>query len=126
MFHGNKVTSSVCTQLNCTHAFPSDNRCILYFVYSHSALRALPVWPPSLLKVQIFRAPWWLSWVSILTSAQVIISLSLSLSPATGSVLMARVWSLLRVLCLPLSLPLPCLCALTLSLSLSLSLKNKH
>ena len=50
------------------------------------------------------------------------ISQSMSLSPASGSVLTAQGWSLLQILCLPFSaLPL-----LMLSLSLSLSLKNKH
>ena len=52
------------------------------------------------------------------TSAQVMISWSVSSSPASGSVLTAR--SLLRILCLPLSLLLPCSC------SVSLSKINKH
>ena len=49
------------------------------------------------------------AWVALsvkrLTSAQVMISQSMSSSPASGSVLTA--WSLLHILCLPLSLPLP-------------------
>ena len=56
------------------------------------------------------------------TSAQVMISGSMSSSPASGSVLTARRLELLRILCLPLSL------SLSLSApphSRSLSLKNK-
>ena len=57
--------------------------------------------------------------VERLTSAQVVISQSVSSSPALGSVLTARAWSLLQILCLPLSLPLP-------AHALSLSLRNKY
>ena len=61
------------------------------------------------------------------TSAQVMISQSVSLSPASGSVLTARSLDPASDLCLPLSLPLPCLFSVSLSLSFSLSLKNnKH
>ena len=56
------------------------------------------------------------------TSAQVMISLFLSVSPALGCALTMQ--SLLRILCLPLSLLLPC--SLCLSLTLSLSKINKH
>ena len=90
--------------------------------YSNQKSRILVSHRGVLFKGYIRGNSWVTQVVDHWTLAQVIISLSLSLSPATGSVLMARVWSLLRVLCLPLSLPLPCLCALTLSLSLSLSL----
>ena len=47
------------------------------------------------------------------TSAQVMISRSVSSSPASGSVL--RAWSLLRILCLPLSAPPPFMLCLSLS-----------
>ena len=58
------------------------------------------------------------------TWAQVMISRSVSSSPASGSVLTAR--NLLRILCLPLSLcPSPAH-TLSLCLSVCLSLKNKE
>ena len=59
--------------------------------------------------------------VERLTSAQVMISPSVSLSPASGSVLTAGAgaWSLSQILCLPFSLTLPASC------SVSLCLKNK-
>ena len=61
-------------------------------------------------KFPLFGAPVWLSWLSVdyLLLAQVMISWFMSLSPASGSVLIA--WSLLGI---------------HFSLSLSLCLKNK-
>ena len=49
------------------------------------------------------------------TSAQVMISPSLSLSPVSGSGWMARSLELLPILCLPLSLPLPRSCSVSVS-----------
>ena len=75
------------------------------------------------------RGAWEAQLVKHPTSAQVMISQFVSLSPASGSVLTARslepgAWSLLWILCLPLSLSqrvsLP-----SCALSLSFSLKNK-
>ena len=65
-------------------------------------------------------APGWAQSVKRLTSAQVMISRFMGSSPTLGSVLTARGWSLLRILCLPLSLCLPHLCCV------SLSKINKH
>ena len=59
--------------------------------------------------------------VERLTSAQGVISRSVSSNPALGSVLTAEAWSLLGIVGLPLSLPLP----RSVSLSLSLSQENK-
>ena len=61
-----------------------------------------------------FRAPAWLSWLSVRLwiSAQVMISQFMGSSSTSGSVLTAQ--SLLEILC-PLSLPLPCSCMLSLS-----------
>ena len=63
------------------------------------------------------RGAWVAQSVKRPTSAQVMISRSVSSSPTSGSVLTA--WSLLQILCLPLSLTLRCSC------SVSLCLKNK-
>ena len=72
-------------------------------------------------KTSLSRGAWVAQSVKWPTSAQVMISGSMSSSPASGSVLTVR------ILFLPLSLPLPhlCVCALSLSFSLSLFLKNK-
>ena len=72
-------------------------------------------------------APGWLSQLSVLTSAQVMISWSLSSSPLSDSVLTAQ--SLEPALdSVSPSLSVPSLLALCLSLFLSLCLflKNKH
>ena len=50
---------------------------------------------------------WVVSWFKCPTSAQVMISRSVSLSPASGSALTARSWELASHSVLPLSLPLP-------------------
>ena len=63
------------------------------------------------------KGTWVAQSVKHLTSAQVMISWFVSLSPASGSVLSAR--SRLWIVCLPLSLPLPRSC------SVSLCPKNK-
>ena len=62
--------------------------------------------------------------VKHLTSAQVMISQSVILSPASGSVLTTQSLEPASDLCLPLSLPLPHLCSV--SLYLSLPKINKH
>ena len=59
----------------------------------------------------------WLTFISLLDSAQVMISWFMSLSPSSGSVL--TVWSLLQTLSLPLSLSLPCPSPLSLSFKIS-------
>ena len=65
---------------------------------------------------------YWDAWVAQSvkhpTSAQVMISQFVGLSPAWGSLLTAQSLDLLRILCLPLSLPLP---AHFLSLSLKIN-----
>ena len=66
--------------------------------------------------------PGWLSRFKCPTSAQVMISQSVSWSPESGSVPTARSLELLRILFLPLSLSAPPL----LVLFLSLSKVNKH
>ena len=66
----------------------------------------------------IMRGAWVAQSVKHPTSAQVMLSQSVSSSPASGSVLTAR--SLFRILCLPLSLTRPRSC------SVCLCLKNKH
>ena len=63
---------------------------------------------------------WVAQLVKCLTSARVMISQFVSLSPTSGSVLTAQSWKLLQILCLPLSLHLPHSC------SVSLSKINKH
>ena len=68
------------------------------------------------------QGPWgaWLAQsVEHPTSAQVMISQFVGSSPASGSVLTLKAWSLLQILSLSLSAPPP------LTLCLSLSLKNK-
>ena len=54
------------------------------------------------------RGAWVAQSVEHPTSAQVMISQFVSLSPMSGSVLTAGGWLLLQILCLPLSLLLPC------------------
>ena len=68
-------------------------------------------------KSRKFGGAWVAQSVERPTSAQVMISHSVSSSPASGSVL--TTWSLLQILCLPLSLLLSCW------LSVSFSLKTK-
>ena len=65
----------------------------------------------------LFWEAWVVQSVERPTLAQVMTSWFMSLSPASGSLLLAQ--SLLWILCSPLSLHLPC------SYSLPLSLKNK-
>ena len=77
------------------------------------------------IKMTYARATWVAQSVKHPTSAQVMISQLVGLSPAMGSVLTA--WSLepaLDYVCVSLSLSLPAH-TLSLSLSLSLPLKNK-
>ena len=57
----------------------------------------------SAVKTPCSRGAWVAQSVEHLASAQVMISRSVSLSPASGSVLTA--WSLFQILCLPLSDP---------------------
>ena len=59
------------------------------------------------LKVALCWGTWVVQSVKHPTSAQVMISLFVSSSPASGSVLTAQSLELLRILCLPLSLLLP-------------------
>ena len=68
-------------------------------------------------KIKNLTGAWVAQSVKQPTLAQVMISRSMSSSPASGSVLTAQGLGLLRILCLPLSLPLPC--------SLALSLKSE-
>ena len=70
-------------------------------MYGHPIAQGIQV-----LKGQV-RGAWVAQSVRRPTSAQVMISQSVSSSPTSGSVLITR--SLLLILCLPLSLPLPCL-----------------
>ena len=72
--------------------------------------------------VWVFRGTWVAHSVKRPTLAKVMVSLSMSSSPPSGSVLTAQ--RLLQILCLPLSVPLPC--SHSVSLSLSLSKINKH
>ena len=65
------------------------------------------------------RGTWAAQAVECPTSAQVVISRSVSSSPVSGSVPTARSLGLLWILCLPLSLPLSC------SVSVSVSLCQK-
>ena len=53
--------------------------------------------------------------VKRLTSSQVMTLRFLGSSPASGSVLTARAWSLLRILCLLFSRPFPCLYSVSVS-----------
>ena len=78
---------------------------------------ALPQTGNAAMRGKVVRGAWVAQSVKCLTSAQVMISQSMSSSPASGSVLTA--WSLFQIMCLPLSLDLPRSC------SVSLCLKNK-
>ena len=69
------------------------------------------------LKIKCKVGTWGAPSVERLTSAQVMISQFVGLSPPSGSVLTARSLELLRILCLPLSLPLLCSCSVSLCLS---------
>ena len=77
----------------------------------------------SLLKI-IFGAPGWTQSVKCPTSAQVMISWFVGLSPAVLTDQRLEPTSDSRILCLPLSLSAPALLVFSLSLSLSLSKIN--